>query len=117
MSDTRPEGSGWFSIGVGVLFAGVFVASLNPKFWDGVDPYRLFQGWLVIAATLLILWGTQRVMRVKSDWRVGQDTINFVVAFTAAAIALFTLVAEAKREKATKPIAPAALSSDVKTSK
>lgn len=89
----RPKGSGALSLGAGLGFVAIFIWSLFEDF-STVDPYVLFQAWLVIGGVIMIWWGAQRLAHADQNWRVGQDTINFVVGITAVTLALLTLVSE-----------------------
>ena len=97
MADTRPEstkpqGSGWFSLGVGVIFImAAVIYFVTPITFHAKD---VLPAWLIVSGSILIGWGTSRVYNVrfkKNTVFVGQDTINMVTAilaitFTIAAI-------------------------------
>ena len=99
MSDGKPKpmGSGVFSLGGGVAFLFLLAGSL---WFDlrSVDPYVVFQCWLLFAAAVLIIWGCVRIAKVHKEkprrWEVGQSTLNFVVGVIAATAAFFALVSQ-----------------------
>lgn len=97
MSDDKPKpiGSGVFSLAGGVAFLVLLAGSL----WFDlrkVDPYVVFQCWLLFAAAILIIWGCVRIAKVRREkplrWEVGQSTLNFVVGVIAATAAIFAFV-------------------------
>ena len=105
----KPIGSGIFSSGVGVVFVLVFICSIRFNLRK-VDPYKLFQSWLLFAAAILTIWGSFRIIKViknrkklkkgklleddplKLRWEIGQSTLNFVVGVIAATVAIFALL-------------------------
>ena len=92
MSELKPIGSGYFALICGLLF---FVALVASFFVDRttVDPYVAFQVWLVFAALILCIWGAVRVRTGNSkDYRIGQETLNFVVGVVAATFAILALI-------------------------
>jgi hypothetical protein len=91
----HPRGSGVFSVAAGICFVIVFVVSTITDLLT-IDPYRVFQAWLMLAAVILGGWGADRIARGDKSWRIGQDTINFVIGITAVTFALLTLVSERK---------------------
>jgi hypothetical protein len=95
MSDPKPKGSGWFAATAGAIFLIVFILLLffDPK---DIDPRILFKGWLIFAATILLVWGINRIKKGRDEWTVGQDTINFVVAIIGATIAILTILIDKK---------------------
>lgn len=99
MSDekAKPIGSGVFSLAAGVSFLLLLAGSL----WFDlrrVDPYVVFQCWLLFAAAILIIRGCFRIAKVRKEkplrWEVGQSTLNFVVGVIAATAAIFAFVAQ-----------------------
>jgi hypothetical protein len=92
MSDGKPVGSGYFALVSGVLFLFAFIGSF---FIDRakLDPYVALQVWLVFSAAILVVWGGVRVRTGNgSDYRIGQETLNFVVAIAAATFAIIALI-------------------------
>lgn len=88
----HPVGSGYFAIGAGALFALVFVGSFVVDLAQ-INPYRLFQTWVLVAAGMLVWWGSRRVATGdRRDRHIGQDTFNFVVAIVGVTFALLALV-------------------------
>ena len=96
MAKRRPKGSGWFSVGSGVIFLVVFICSFK---WDlsTIPPYLLFKVWLLIATAILLAWGTRRIRTGKDDWTIGQNTINFVIAIVGATLTILAIVVTAPR--------------------
>jgi hypothetical protein len=91
MAEQKPKGSGWFSVGVGALFVGVFICSL---IWDlsKIAPYTLFKVWVFIAASILLTWGVRRIKTGRNDPTIGQSTINFVIAIVGLTVAILAIV-------------------------
>jgi hypothetical protein len=89
----RPRGSGIFSAIFGALFVAALVASYAVDLRK-VCPYTLFRLWLAFVAVTLLWWGINRIVRGDQSYRVGQDTINFVVGLIGASVAIFTLVVQ-----------------------
>ena len=89
----RPLGSGVFALGFGVLFVliGILIWICDYKVED-IDPSTLLNIWLFAGGTILIGWGINRIVHNDGRWIVGQDTINFVLGFLAAAIAILSLL-------------------------
>jgi hypothetical protein len=91
----NPRGSGIFATIFGVVFLVVAVASLSPRVHlRAVCPYTLLKVWLFFGAVTLLAWGINRTAKGSADYTVGQSTINFVVGFIGATIAIFTLVVQ-----------------------
>jgi Kef-type K+ transport system membrane component KefB len=98
MSDGKPKpiGSGFFSLAAGVIFLLLFIGSYLYDLRK-IDPYKLFQYWLLFASAILTIWGIRRVAKVWKEeyrWEVGQPTLNFVVGVIAATVAIFTLIVQ-----------------------
>lgn len=89
----RPRGSGILASVFGALFVAALVASYVVDLRN-LCPYTLFRLWLAFVAGTLLWWGINRIVRGDQSYRVGQDTINFVVALVAASVAIFTLVVQ-----------------------
>jgi len=91
----KPMGSGVFSIGAGVSFLVLFIGSYVFDLRK-LDPYKLFQVWLLFAASILTIWGIVRVAKVRKAetrrWEVGQPTLNLVVGVIAATAAILAFV-------------------------
>lgn len=96
MSESKPKGSGWFSVASGAIFVAVFVSLFK---WDlsTISPYILFKVWLLIAASILIAWGVRRIRTGRNDWTIGQSTINFVMAIVGATFAILAIVLAAPK--------------------
>lgn len=93
MSEARPKGSGYFSLGVGIFFLFVLLASLDVDLRT-VSTEWLLRFWLVFAATILVVWGVRRIATGRDDWTVGQSTLNFVVGVVGATVAIFAIVVQ-----------------------
>jgi uncharacterized membrane protein YfcA len=95
--ESKPLGSGCFSLAAGIAFLLLFVGSYLFDL-KKVNPYQILQCWLVFAAAILTIWGGVRVAKARKAqprrWEVGQSTLNFVVGVIAATAAIFTLVVE-----------------------
>ncbi len=92
MPKPKPQGSGYFALSAGLLFLGAFITSIAFDLRT-ISLYGAFQAWLLFAAAILVIWGAARVRTgAKQDFRIGQNTINFVVAIVGATIALLALV-------------------------
>jgi len=90
-----PRGSGIFATIFGVLFLVIAVVSLSPRVdLRAVCPYTLLRIWLFFGAVTLLAWGINRITKGSPDYTVGQSTINFVVGFIGATIAILTLVVQ-----------------------
>ena len=90
----KPVGSGYFAAVCGCLFFVALVVSIVVDL-AALNPYVLFQAWLIFAGSLLLVWGVVRVQTGrKGDRRVGQPTINFVVAIIGATFAILAIVME-----------------------
>ncbi len=93
---TKPIGSGFFAIAAGVAFLLRFICSLLYDL-KTIDLYVVFQCWLLFAATILTIWGSDRVFKVRSDkprrwWKIGKSTFMFVVGAITATFAIFAFV-------------------------
>lgn len=93
----KPIGSGVFSLAGGVAFLFLLAGSL----WFDlrkIDPYVVFQYWLLFAAAILIVWGCVRIAKVRKkqprNWEIGQSTLNFVVGVIAATAAFFAFLSQ-----------------------
>jgi hypothetical protein len=76
----------------GLLFLAALVTSFFVKL-TSLDAYMLLQVTKGFAALILVGWGLTRLITGnRQDYRVGQDTLNFVVAVVAATVALMALV-------------------------
>jgi hypothetical protein len=96
MSEEKPIGSGFFTIAAGVAFLLLFICSLRYDL-KTIDLYVVFRYWLLFAATILIIWGSERVFKVRSDtprrwWKIGKSTFMFVVGVITATFAIFAFV-------------------------
>ena len=95
--ESKPIGSGWFSLAAGLAF---FLLLIGSYLFDlkKINPYVIFQCWLLFSAAILTIWGGVRVAKVwkaqPRRWEVGQSTLNFVVGVIAATAAIFALVVE-----------------------
>ena len=88
---SRPKGSGWFAAAFGLVFLAVFCVSLRVDLRT-IDVYRLFQAWLLFGTVMLLGWGINRINKgTEKDYRVGQQTINFVVGMMGGAFAILAL--------------------------
>jgi hypothetical protein len=88
---SKPVGSGYFALTFGIIFTIALIGS----FWidlTKVNPRVVIRLWLTFVAATLIIWGFVRVKNgTPGDRRVGQDTINFVVALIGTTIILLEL--------------------------
>jgi hypothetical protein len=90
MSD-KPVGSGWFSLAFGVLLIIGLVASFVVDL-AAVNPNFYVRAWLTFAGCTLTAWGVSRIRTGRDgDYRIGQETINFVVAIVGATVAILEL--------------------------
>lgn len=90
MAGPKPKGSGVFAAGWGVIFLVAFICSLK---WDltKISPYLLFKAWLLIATTILLSWGAHRIWNGRYEWKIGQPTMNFVIAIVGATFAILAI--------------------------
>ncbi len=100
MAEEKPKGSGYFSLAVGVLFLLILIASFGIDL-RMISPLWFLRSWLAFAAVILVVWGGRRIKEGRSDWTVGQSTLNFVVGVVGATVAIFALIAQ-------QPAAPTA---------
>jgi len=90
MSD-KPVGSGWFALAFGLLLVITLVASFVVDL-TAVNPTFYVRAWLTFASLTLLSWGVSRIRTgARGDNRIGQETINFVVAIIAATVAILEL--------------------------
>ena len=90
---SRPKGSGWFAAIFGMLFLVALVCS-NYVDIVKISPIHIFRVWLFFSAAVLIVWGCQRIKKGKDSNKVGQSTIQFVVAFVAVTLTILSLILE-----------------------
>ena len=87
----KPKGSGWFSIVFGLAFLLTFLGSSRYDYTK-IAPQDLFESWLLFIALVLIFWGIDRVKHGQNSLRIGQPTINFIVAIMGITFALLALI-------------------------
>jgi hypothetical protein len=92
---SKPVGSGYFAAVAGLVF---FVAATATLFaavvtWArSLDAVDVLRAWCLFAGAILLAWGINRIVTGdKQDHRIGQDTMNFVVAVVAATFGLMAL--------------------------
>ena len=105
----KPIGSGVFA----AICGGVLLIAAICSFFVSVDripPEYIIRAWLFFVAGVLIVWGMIRISTAnKKDWRIGQETINFVIGVLGATFVLLALlndVAERKRGHPPNPAQP-----------
>jgi hypothetical protein len=91
----KPIGSGYFATVWGGLFVLVALATLSKGFvtWaSGLTPTAIMRIWCLCVGAILITWGINRIKKGdKTDKKIGQDTITFVMTILAATFALGAL--------------------------
>jgi hypothetical protein len=83
----KPKGSGYFAAVAGALFLALLLLVDVTK----ISREYVLRTWFFFAGAVLLGWGTNRAINGEDDWRVGQDTINFVVAIVGATAAILAL--------------------------
>ncbi len=89
----KPIGSGWFSLIIGIAFILlVLVFWLLGKRPQDVSPDIVLAVWMIVSGVIMGVWGLARIFTTtaRSDYRIGQATINLCVAIVAVT---FTILA------------------------
>jgi hypothetical protein len=93
---SKPAGSGWFSLVLGVAFIVVVVvfALLGKRAKDVVDPDLLLAVWMIGSGAIMGIWGLQRIIRTtaKRNYQIGQETINLCVAIIAVTFTILAII-------------------------
>jgi hypothetical protein len=91
-STNKPIGSGIFAAVVGAAF--VLFNWFGPDI-STVNRTTVFKYWVFFAGGVLGIWGLIRIVTTSAtkDIRIGQDTVNLVIAIFAATFAILALVA------------------------
>lgn len=93
---SKPAGSGWFSLilGVALILVVVVMASLGRRAKDVVDPDQLLAAWMIGSGAIMGIWGLQRIIRTtaKRDYQLGQNTINVCVAIIAVTFTILAII-------------------------
>ncbi len=96
---TKPAGSGWFSLLIGVLFLAcvlIFVVwRIDPESFTGG---QLLAAWTTFAGLILVAWGARRILATakKNDPTIGQNTINLVVGILAVTFTIWSIILTSK---------------------
>ncbi|WP_298541415.1 hypothetical protein [uncultured Aquimarina sp.] len=92
-NDNRPKGSGILVLIFGIVLLSIgsyYLILSNPI---PVDKDFLLKVFLIVNGILLIIWAIERLYNSKGGWfRVGRDTIQFLIAVISAIIAIMALV-------------------------
>jgi hypothetical protein len=92
---TKPQGSGWFSLGVGViLIIAAAMYFVTPITFLAED---VLPAWLIVSGLIMIVWGANRLYNVffkTNTILVGQDTINMVTAILAITFTIAAIIIE-----------------------
>ncbi|MBW1296010.1 hypothetical protein [Aquimarina litoralis] len=92
-NDNRPKGSGILVLifGIVLLFTGAYYSISNTPI--PIDKDILLKVFLIVNGILLMIWAIERLYNSKGGWfRVGRDTIQFLIAVISAIIAIMALV-------------------------
>ena len=86
----KPIGSGIFAAVVGLAF---FCSVLIWPEVLSIDPKTALKMWMYFSGLMLIIWGIVRIVTAnsKTDFRIGQSTINMVIGVIAATFAIMAL--------------------------
>ncbi|MFY0602195.1 MAG: hypothetical protein JXR03_21140 [Cyclobacteriaceae bacterium] len=89
----RPLGSGVFALVAGILFVGSGIVIYFTGFdVSKIEPSTVLNTYLFAGGLIMIGWGFNRIRYNDGRWIVGQSTINFVLGFLAAAIAILSIL-------------------------
>ncbi|WP_299215080.1 hypothetical protein [uncultured Aquimarina sp.] len=89
----RPLGSGVFALVIGFLFiiATVYISIADFKVSD-LKPEELLNAYLIFSGLILMGWGINRVLYNDGRWIIAQNTLNFILAIIATAIAILSIL-------------------------
>lgn len=86
--------SGWSSLIFGILVFVMGVCLLTLNISISIERSHLFGIFLIIACLPALIWGSQRVLGITGNWRIGQPTWIFILTHLGVIFAILALLIE-----------------------